>query len=149
MKLQEFYIIGINVRTTNQNGQSSQDIPKLWQKFLSENTLEKIPNKLDSSIYSVYTDYEGDFTQPYTTILGCKVSTLDEIPKGMIGKKIAGGQFKKYTAKGDLTQGAVFKEWTKIWGSGLKRKYTADFEVYGQKAQNPKDAEVDIYIAVP
>jgi len=30
----------------------------------------------------------------------------------------------------------------------LGRIFTADFEVYGEKAQNPSDAEVDIFIAV-
>ena len=30
----------------------------------------------------------------------------------------------------------------------MKRDYTADFEVYGEKAQNPENAEVDIFVAV-
>ncbi len=30
----------------------------------------------------------------------------------------------------------------------MDRAFTADFEVYGEKAQNPSDAEVDIFIAV-
>ncbi|MFT4644864.1 MAG: putative transcriptional regulator YdeE [Planctomycetota bacterium] len=30
----------------------------------------------------------------------------------------------------------------------LDRTYTADFEIYGEKVQNPQDAEVDIMIAV-
>ena len=30
----------------------------------------------------------------------------------------------------------------------LNRTYLADFEIYGQKAQNPSTAEVDIYIGV-
>jgi predicted transcriptional regulator YdeE len=30
----------------------------------------------------------------------------------------------------------------------LDRSYTADFEIYGEKAQNPENAEVDIFIAV-
>jgi predicted transcriptional regulator YdeE len=30
----------------------------------------------------------------------------------------------------------------------LGRTFTADFEIYGEKAQDPSDAEVDILIAV-
>ena len=30
----------------------------------------------------------------------------------------------------------------------LDRSYTADFEIYDEKAQNPENAEVDIFIAV-
>ncbi len=148
MELSKFDIIGISMRTTNENGQSSHDIPELWKKFFAENVLEKIPNKLDSNIYSVYTDYESDFTKPYTVILGCKVANLDTIPEGMIGKTILGGKFSVFTAKGDLTKGAVASEWLKIWNTKLERAYTADFDVYGAKAQNPKDAVVEIFVAI-
>ena len=37
-------IIGISVRTTNQNEQAMQDIGNLWQRFFSEQLLAKIPN---------------------------------------------------------------------------------------------------------
>jgi predicted transcriptional regulator YdeE len=30
----------------------------------------------------------------------------------------------------------------------LPRNYSADFEIYGEKAQNPQDAKVDIFIGV-
>jgi hypothetical protein len=30
----------------------------------------------------------------------------------------------------------------------LERMFTADFEVFGEKAQNPMDAEVDFLVAV-
>ncbi|WP_370527302.1 GyrI-like domain-containing protein [Pedobacter sp. SYSU D00535] len=58
------------------------------------------------------------------------------------------GGFTKFTAKGNLNEGIVFQEWTKIWNMDFPRKYTADFEVYGERAQNPEAAEVDIFIAV-
>jgi predicted transcriptional regulator YdeE len=45
-------------------------------------------------------------------------------------------------------QGMVFGEWTKIWNTEIDRKYSADFEVYGEKAQDPENAEVDIYISL-
>jgi len=148
MQLESFHIIGIAVRTTNQNGQAAHDIGKLWQRFFSENILDQIPNKIDSTLYSVYTDYESDYTKPYTTILGCKVSSLKEIPEGMVGKTIPAGKFTKFIAKGNLMQGAVYSEWVKIWNAPLDRKYSADFEVYGEKSQNPEHAEVDIFIAL-
>ncbi len=148
MQHPEFDIIGISVRTTNENGQSSIDIPELWRRFFAEGILEGIPDKLDTSVYCVYTDYEKDFTKPYTAILGCHVKNLKTIPEGMVGKVIPGGEFVKFTAKGDITQGSVFFEWKKIWESKISRKYTADFEVYGEKAQDPKNSEVDIFIAV-
>lgn len=146
--IQSFNVIGIAVRTTNENNQAANDIPVLWHKFMSENVLAQIPNKIDETIYCIYTDYEKDHTKPYTTILGCKVANLDSIPEGMVGKTFEDGNYQKYTAKGNLMEGLIFNEWLKIWNLAIPRAYSADFEVYGEKAQNPTDAEVDIYIAI-
>jgi predicted DNA-binding transcriptional regulator YafY/predicted transcriptional regulator YdeE len=146
--VQPFFIVGIAVRTTNEQGQATRDIPALWGRFFAENIAATIPNTLDQSVFCVYTDYEGDHTKPYTTVLGLKVSNLDIVPAGMKGVICGGGKHQKFTAKGSLNQGVVFGEWTKIWNSNLPRTFTADFEVYGEKAANPDDAEVDIFIAV-
>ncbi|MGL4630553.1 MAG: GyrI-like domain-containing protein [Leadbetterella sp.] len=146
--IQKFHVIGISVRTTNENGQAAQDIPALWDTFIREGIAIQIPNKMDSSIICIYTEYEKDHTKPYTTILGCRVENLDTVPDGMVGKTIEEASYTQYVAKGNLLQGAVFNEWTKIWNSDIKRTFTADYEVYGEKAQNPENAEVDIFIAV-
>lgn len=148
VKIESFKVIGIEVRTTNENNQAAQDIPVLWEKLMKENIVENIPNKIDNTIYSIYTDYEKDHTKPYTTLLGCKVENLDIIPEGMIGKSFEGGNYVKFTPKGNLAEDLVINEWIKIWNMDLERIFTADFEMYGEKAQNPSDAEVDILIAV-
>jgi len=146
--IKAFKVVGISVRTTNENGQSAKDIGELWNKFMSEGVLDKIPNKIDSTVYSIYTEYESDHTKPYTTILGCKVENTDTVPDGMVAKIFKGGNYTKFTSKGDLTKGVVYEEWVKIWNTNLDRTYTADFEVYGEKAQNSTDAEVAIYVAI-
>ncbi len=148
VKIEPFKVIGIAVRTTNENGQAGKDIPVLWEKMISENILSSIPNKVDNTIYSIYTDYEKDHTKPYTTVLGCQVENLDNIPEGMTGYSFDGGDYLKFSTKGDLSKGLVINEWIKIWQMDLGRVFSADFEVYGEKAQNPSDAEVDIFIAV-
>lgn len=146
--IEEFRVIGISVRTSNENGQSAKDIEQLWGRFLSENIAAKIPNKAGNEIYSIYTDYEGNYMQPYTCILACKVSGFDKLPEGMVAKTIKAADYKKYTAKGKLKDGIVYNAWLKIWEDKVERAYTADFEVYGAKAQNPENAEIDIFVAV-
>lgn len=146
--IEPFNMIGLAIKTTNEGQQALQYIAELWQRFLGENMLAKIPNKVDDTIYSLYTNYEGNHTQPYTTLLGCRTHHLDEIPDGLVGMAFKGGTYVKTTAKGDLTKGLVGQHWGKIWAMDLERVYTADFEVFGTKAQNPNDAEVDFYVAV-
>ena len=148
MSIQQFNVIGISVRTTNENGQSAQDIPALWNKFMTEGIQQKIPGKISEEIFCIYTDYEKDHTKPYTTILGCKVESLDFVPENMVGKTIESADYEKIIAKGNLTEGIVYNKWLEIWNSDLDRIFTADFEVYGEKVQDPKNAEVDIYIAI-
>ncbi|GIQ58815.1 hypothetical protein Flavo103_19510 [Flavobacterium collinsii] len=146
--VQKFNVIGISVRTTNENGQSGTDIPALWNQFISEGILSKIPNKVSEDIFCVYTDYEKDHTKPYTTILGCRVENLDTIPNEMVGKTIETAVYEKFITQGNLNDGIVFNKWLEIWDSGLNRSFTADYEVYGDKAQNPQNATVEIFIAV-
>ena len=148
MIIQKFNVIGISIRTTNEDGQSGKDIPALWNKFITEEIQDKIPNKVSEDIFCIYTDYEKDHTKPYTTILGCKVESLDNIPENMVGKTIESADYEELIAKGNLSEGIVYNKWLEIWNLDLNRSFTADFEVYGSKTQNPENVEVDIYIAL-
>ena len=148
IKLEAFTVVGIAVKTTNKNGQSAADIGALWQKFMGEGILEKIPHKIDYSIYSIYTDYEGDYTKPYTTVLGCKVSDATNVPEGMVAVGVNASDYSKYSAKGNLNEAVVYNAWTEIWNQDLNRSYKADFEVYGEKARDPENAEVEIFIGL-
>lgn len=148
VSLNSITVIGIKVRTTNENGQAEKDITTLWDKWLNEKIVTQIPDKVSEAVYSIYTNYEKDHTKPYDVILACEVSSTMKVPEGMVSHTIEGGNFKKFIAQGALDDGIVIKEWIKIWNSPLDRAYTSDFEVYGEKAQDPKNAEVPIYIRV-
>ncbi len=147
VNIDEFYVLGISVKTTNKNGQSAKDIGELWQRFMIEKIIDKVPDRLDDNIYCLYTDYQGDYTEPYTVILGCKVNSHASAIEGMTLKKVNGGVFTKFTAKGNLSEGVVYNEWAKIWNISSARVYDTDFEVYGKNAMNPENAEVDIFVA--
>lgn len=144
-----FKIIGISTRTTNKNNQSKVDLGKLWERFFAEGIIEKIPNKSSFEIISIYTDYKGDFTDEYTTIIGLKVTTLEEIPNGLIGREFEADNFQKFTAKGEMPK-AVLDTWIDIWqrDEELNRKYNYDFEVYGEKSQLGENSEVDVYLSI-
>lgn len=148
VQITPFQIIGIAVRTSNQNDQAASDIGLLWERFMTEGISQKIPNKISEEIFALYTNYESDHTRPYDTIIGCKVDSLDSIPEGMVGQAFEGGTFAKFTAKGDAAKGAVYQAWVDIWNADLDRRYTADFEVYGEKAMGITAAEVDIFVAI-
>jgi len=147
LELPRFFIVGISVRTTNKDGQSQKDIGDLWGKFMGQNIKAQIHNKESVDTYCVYTDYESDFNGKYTTILGCKVKSLDSIPAGMIGIAVAPTTFRVYISKGKIPE-CVVNTWMGIWKEQPERKYTADFDVYGPKAQDIANAEVETYLSV-
>lgn len=146
-ELSKFYVIGISVRTTNQNNQSQKDIGELWGKYMQGNIAALIPNKESEDTYCVYTDYESDANGKYTTVLGCKVKSLDSVPKGMMGITIPAANYNVYTAKGKLPD-CVVNTWMGIWISDIARRYASDFDIYRPKAKDPNNAEVETYLSV-
>lgn len=147
-KLEAFKIVGLSVRTTNENGQAATDIPALWSRFFAEGIPSKITDKLSDDMYCMYTDYEKDHTKPYTTILGYKLDKGAPVPEGLTSKMVEAHTYDVIPAKGKMSEGFVFQAWQKIWNSDMNRSYTADFEVYGVKARDPENAEIEIYIAL-
>lgn len=145
--MEGFFLKGISVRTTNQNGQSAKDIGVLWGRFMGDNILSQIDSRVSDDIYCIYTDYESDHTGAYTAILGCKVTLLDNVAKGLSTLSVPAASYVKYTAKGRLPD-CVAQTWQEVWNSDINRTYIADFDVWGTKAQNPEDAEVEIYVGV-
>lgn len=126
-----FNIIGIAIKTTNQNQQAQHNIGALWQRVYAENLIAQIHNRLDDEVLVIYTAYEGDYTKPYTCIIGCRV--------------IPAANYEVFTAKGQLPE-SIIQTWQEIWRSDIKRAYSIDFEIYGSKAHDPNNSEVEIYI---
>jgi predicted transcriptional regulator YdeE len=147
IELDSFSIVGISVRTTNQDGQSQTDIGQLWQRFIEENLIAKIPEKNSTDTYCVYTDYESDFNGAYTTLIGCRVNSTNNIPEGFTKKDILKGKYLKIESKGKLPD-CVVQSWMSIWQSPIDRAYLADFDVYGEGCKNPQNATVDIYLSI-
>ena len=71
-----FTVVGIGDRTSNAKEMTEQGvIPKQWERLMKKDLVNKIPDKADSSIIAVYTDYESDKDGEYTYLLGAKVTS--------------------------------------------------------------------------
>jgi predicted transcriptional regulator YdeE/GNAT superfamily N-acetyltransferase len=141
-------VIGIDCRTSNAPEAGPQDIPKLWGKFYGEDIINQIPNKISDEVIALYCDYEGDYTQPYSVVIGCPVSSIDTIPEGMVAKIIPPSSYAVFHAIGEHPK-ALIETWSNIWKqSSLKRTYASDFEVYGNKFVSGSPKEVEVYIGI-
>lgn len=142
-------VVGIECRTSNAPDAGPQDIPRLWGEFHSHEIANQIPNKASNDVIALYCDYEGDYTQPYTLVIGCPVKNVDSIPEGMVAKTVPGGAYALFRSVGEYPA-TLIETWGEIWQTELKRTYSGDFEFYGEKfLSTPKEVEVLIAIESP
>jgi len=142
-----FYIVGIECKTSNDPAVGPQQIGQLWSRFFIENVAGRVLNKVSDDVFALYCEYEGDYTKPYTFVIGCQVSSVDQIPEGMVFKVLPSAKYTVYSVEGEYPQSLV-KTWGEIWQSDLKRTYSGDFEVYGEKFFTTDSKPVDVYIAI-
>ncbi len=147
VELEEKVVTGIRIKTTNQDGKAMQDIGKTWKKLFADGIYENIPNKVNGKTIGLYTEYEGDYTKPYTFIAGAEVSTKVQMSEEIESIIIPKGKYAKFVIIGDV-QNSVGKSWQEIWNMNLKRKYTCDFEEYQNNSEDMQKQEIHIYIAL-
>jgi predicted transcriptional regulator YdeE len=156
VQLEGFEVVGIAARTNNANEAGPNGvIGKEWQGFMQEGLLHRIPNRADQNILAVYADYSSDARGDYTFVLGAKVRPAVDapVPKGMVIKSIPAGRYAVFTSNRGPVAKVVVETWKEIWAyyqspANGQRAYRADFEIYDQRAADPNNAQVDIYIGV-
>ena len=142
--LAEIPLIGIEARTNNT---SITDIRELWQKFYANDIQDHTPNCIDTRIFVLYSHYETSHTGDFNSLIGSPVSDLKNIPQGMVGRLIPAQKYSVIRAEGALPN-ALIEAWKMIWRSDIKRTLKFDFELYDDRAQDPSNAEIDIFIAI-
>lgn len=141
VEIEEFNIIGLSVKTKNKDGKAREDIKTLFGNLIKEDVIDAIPGKLTYEIFCIYTDYESGDKGEFLAVVGCKTESLNDIPEGFIGRKIEKSLYRHYKIE-DSNPDKVAKLWQEISASNTDRKYTTDFEVYGE------NADINIYISV-
>lgn len=145
-----FDVIGIVTRTSNKAAFQEGAIQKLWERFISDQIFNKIPNKRDNAVIALYYDYENDKDGEYNLLIGVRVTSTENIPAGMIAKHVdAENRVLFTTDQGPRTQ-VVVGEWQKIWDAEiqgkLSRSYTFDYELYDERSYDPANAIAEIHI---
>jgi predicted transcriptional regulator YdeE len=155
VELPGFSVIGIQVRTNNAKETAAGGlIPGQWQKFFKEGIADKIPNKIDPTIYAVYTNYASDQRGDYDFIIGMKVSGVSDIPVGMVATTIPKGRYAIVPSSTGPVSQVVPEAWQHVYSLddskqlGGGRAYKADFELYDQRSQDPQNSQVDLYIGL-
>jgi predicted transcriptional regulator YdeE len=149
-----FYIAGLAARTNNAREMSGRGkIGHLWREFLQPNMAAKIPNKVGVDLFAVYSDYESDHTGHYTYLVGIPVVSTEAVPPNLTIKHVPAGRYAVFTSERGPLQIVVPELWRRIWTMSIAelgglRSFKADYEVYDQRAANPENAQIDLYIGL-
>jgi predicted transcriptional regulator YdeE len=129
---EEIMVVGLSKRTSFQKDLYKKDLAELWQQFFAQGILEKIPHRLDDSIYAVYFDYEKEDQGEYTTIVGVAVKKIDSLPSNCVSTFIRKGVYKVFIPESSQPSD-IQKTWGNIWSlskSEFKRNFKTDFDKY-------------------
>ena len=149
-----FLFIGIVARTTNAKEMSGEGvIADQWERVMAGGIIEQIPNRADASVIAIYTDYESDAKGEYTFLIGAKVTSIDSIPEGMVAKDIPAARYAIFTSEKGPVWKVVPEVWQKIWSTpasemGGERAFLADFEIYDERASDPQNAVVVVWVGI-
>jgi predicted transcriptional regulator YdeE len=144
-----FVVVGIAARTDNAREMTPEGIiGKQWGRFLEENLAEQIPNKMNSSIVAVYTDYAGDQDGEYTFVIGARVRSGTKVPVGMVAKTVPAGRYAVFLSESGPVGEVVMKTWRRVWSAEIHRAYGADYEVYDERASDPGHAQVEVHVGI-
>lgn len=156
-ELESLTLVGLMERTNNNNemNPATSKIGPLMNYYLSHKIAEHIKNRVSPGVtYALYTNYENDENGDYSYFIGEIVSSLDNQDLTRFKTlNIAKSHYQKFTTHAGKMPDIVISAWQTIWKMdkhklGGKRSYLADFEVYDQRAIDPSNSIVDIYIGI-
>ena len=143
-----FTVIGLATNTTNKDEMSGSGgrLGNLWRNFMSESE-RRIPGNPDqSTIFCIYTDYQGDENDAYKALLGRSVPDVKvDVPHGLERVDIDSAHYLVFHAL-DRNPESVRDAWSRVHAhfrdhSDHQRAFTADFDRYGPNG-------VDVYVAI-
>lgn len=155
-QLPEIKLVGLHVRTNNKAEMDplTAKISPCVQQYFQEQWTEKIPHRTHPGrTLCAYTNYESDYMGEYTFYIGEEVSSVKDIPEGLEGHIIPSQTYVKFTTGPGPMPTVLINAWQNIWkmspeSLGGERRYHTDFEVYDERASNPQNTILDIYIGV-
>lgn len=152
----EMMLVGLMARTNNKNEMNPQTakIGELAGRYWRQNIANQIPNRKNPGVtMAIYTEYDSNEHGDYTYFIGEAVSSFENLPKGLNKLTIPAAKYQKFTTPSGKMPEVVINAWQQIWQMsatdfGGNRAYVADFEVYDQRAIDPANMILDIYIGI-
>jgi predicted transcriptional regulator YdeE len=149
-----FYVAGYAVRTNNAKEASGHgEIGRLWSEFAQRHLDAAISHRVDNRLIVVYSDYASDEKGDYEYLLGAKVSSIAELPRGASYRQVAAGAYAVFRTRAGPAWRVVPDEWRRIWSMppaelGGRRAFATDYEVYEGQSVDREDRPVEIHVGL-
>jgi predicted transcriptional regulator YdeE len=154
----EILLVGQKIRTNNKTEANilTGKIYPCVMSYFSKNLAEKIANRKNpGTTFCVYTEYESDHTGDYTYFIGEEVHACSALEEGFVSITIPAQKYAKFTTDPGPMPDVIRNAWFEIWqmsekALGGKRNFSADFEVYDERANDPTHTKIvlDVYIGI-
>ncbi len=156
LTLSEIKLAGIKIRTNNANEKipDKAKIEKTLKHYFGSHLPAKITGRLQpGTTYCVYTEYDKDAQGDYTYFVGEAVDTFDGLDASLSQLILPASPYQKFECGPGPMPSVCIEAWQQIWqlsqaDLGGERSYRADFEVYDERASNPSNTSLDIYIGL-
>jgi len=125
-----FTVIGIGETVSNFDAESVPKIESLWQRFFADGVADQVSGGRKGAMLALYTDYQGDYTEPYLYMVGIQTPFGTNPPNGLIARDVPAQTMARIEATGPLPK-SVIDVWQGVWASDLARCYVADYDIYG------------------
>jgi predicted transcriptional regulator YdeE len=142
-------VIGIQAQTSAalEADPATAVVPGLWRRFEREGLDGRIPNRAGSrTTCAVYSGYQGRDGEGYRCLVGAEVTSIDQVPEGMVGLTLPAGDYLVFAARGRMPE-ALAATWDRVAAffehAPVRRAWTADVEVH-----YPGGSAVDVCVAV-
>ncbi|OGT54024.1 MAG: transcriptional regulator [Gammaproteobacteria bacterium RIFCSPHIGHO2_12_FULL_41_15] len=156
-QLPKITLVGLTTRTNNKNEMNprTSKIGALAGLYWGNQVANSIQHRAKPEVtYAVYTDFESNEHGDYTYFIGEAIDSLqDQDLEKFKTMTIQASNYQKFTTESGKMPEVVISAWQEVWAMkendfGGKRKYVADFEVYDERAIDPNNTVIDIYIGI-
>lgn len=152
----EIKLIGLTAQTNNKNEMNPETakIGPLAGRYWGQNIASQIPNRKNPGVtFSAYTAYDSNEHGDYTYFVGEEVTSFDNLTEDMQKLIIPAANYQKFTTPAGKMPDVVINAWHQIWKMtsedlGGERAYVTDFELYDERAADPLNACLDIFIGL-
>jgi predicted transcriptional regulator YdeE len=149
-------VVGIKTRTNtaSEMNPATAKIGATVQQYFQNALSDKMIHRTKpGTTYCCYTDYESDLSGDYTFFMGEEVLSFDDLPEGFSTLTIPAQQYTTFSSDPGPMPDVCIALWQKIWNMtpealGGARAYQTDFELYDERAQDPKNTVLDIYVGI-